>query len=385
MVMQQSAPAQAGGQQQAASWLTEAQLRQQPVGSIAYDGGSGTVRFLDLPQAGYLSRLNLVTTVNGTLSAAPTAIDQFASVQGLLQQIRVFVNTEGEMFDLDGFMAAVVQAIDDTYHGYDAQFGVNSLASFSVNPGTGAFSNKWLHRIPLGLTLDNIPYPLGLYNTALQNLSIRLQLRFLPIAAATGLIPGAADYLGTGLTVSNITGQTDVNEEYFEPIPIASAQPPLRYIHRWTQFEVPIGVTNGTVDVPLPGRQRYLRMIYAVLDGTSGNVVLNPNILTQLQLTYGVQSHPFDETVDQVNKRMRDTYGRLMNSFPAGVYTHDFITREHTARDWFNAGLTTNLRAQLTFSGAHPGTGSKIICATEELLTLRQAGFNNTAAALAGG
>jgi hypothetical protein len=45
----------------------------------------------------------------------------------------------------------------------------------------------------------------------------------------------------------------------------------------------------------------------------------------------------------------------------------------------------TNLRAQITFAGAHPGTGSKIVCATEEVLTLQQAGFSNTAQAIAGG
>jgi hypothetical protein len=107
--------------------------------------------------------------------------------------------------------------------------------------------------------------------------------------------------------------------------------------------------------------------------------------VTELKLTYGVQSSPLDETFDQVKTRMRQDYGKLMDSWPGGVYTHDFIQKTHTARDWFNAGRVTNLRAQITFAGAHPGTGSKIVCATEEVLTLQQAGFSNTAQAIAGG
>lgn len=355
------------------TWLSQAQRRMQPVGSIAYDGGSGNVRFLDLPQAGYLSHLQAVTKIGATLSVAPTADDQTAYLSGAVQQFRVFVNTEGTLFDCDGVSTAIIGAIDQQYNSGDASVYPFPQNSFTMQPGVNAFNDKWMHRIPLALELSNVPYPIGLYNTALQNLSIRLQERFLPIVAPANSLPGAGLYLTTG-AASAVSGQTDINEEYFEPIPYAAAQPPLRYIHRWTTFAVPITVTNGYVDCNLTGRQKYVRLIYFVYDGPTNAVALNPAVLTQLQLAFGVQSFPFDETVDQVNTRMRRQYGTLMNSMPGGVYTHDFIADTHTARDWFDAGKVTNLRARLTFNGAHAGTGSTIVIATEEVLTLASAG-----------
>lgn len=354
------------------TWLTEAELRRQPVGSIAYDGGTGTVRFLDLPQAGYLSHLQGVTKVGATLAAIPTKADDTGFINGAASQYRVYVNTEGTLFDLDGMRTAIVGAIDMQYNTGDGRVYPYPQNSFDWQPGVNAFVDKWLHRIPLALYLSNVPYPIGLYNTALQNLSIRLQQRWLPIGEAANLLPDNGLYVATNPTT--YTGQSDWNEEYFEPIPYPSAQPPLRYVHRWTQFEVPINTSSGVVDVPLPGRSKYVRMIYCVYDGTSNNVTLSDSILTQLQLTFGVQSHIHDETYDQVKARMRKQYGRLMDSMPGGIYTHDFVADTHTARDWFDAGRVTNARAQLTFSGAHTGTGSKIVCATEEVLTLAQAG-----------
>jgi hypothetical protein len=374
----------AAPQQPIPTWLTEAEQRAQPVSSIAYDGGSGTVRYLDLPQAGYLHTLQIVTKISGTFSAAPTNPDPNAYVQGPVQQFRVFVNSEGTLFDCDGFITGLISALQNQYDYGDGKVYPYPQASFTQQPGLVAFNDKFTHSLPLAISLANVSTPIGLYNTALQNLSIRLQERFLPVIAPANQLPGSGLYVG-GTLAAAATGQSDVNETYFEPIPYASAQPPLRYIHRWTQFEVPINVSNGTVDVPLTGRQRYLRLIYAVFDGATNAIVLNPNVLTNLQLIYGVQSTPYDETVDQVGSRMRRDYGKLMDSWPGGVYTHDFIQRTHTARDWFDAGRVTNLRARLTFSGAHPGTGSKIVCATEEVLTLNAAGFSQTAQAVAGG
>lgn len=367
------------------TWLTEAELRQQPVSSIPYDQGTGTVRFLDLPQAGYLSKLQLVTRIGGQFSVAPTTFDPNAYIQGPIQQLRVFVNSEGTLFDCDGFITALISGLQNQYDYGDGKVYPTPQNSFSQMPGINTFADRWTHTIPLGINLANLSTPIGLYNTALQNLNIRLQERFLPGIQPANTLPGNGLYLG-GTLSGALTGQTDVNETYFEPIPYQTAQPPLKYIHRWTQFEVPINVTNGQVDIPLSGRQRYLRLIYAVFDGPANNVVLNDGIMTELKLTYGVQSSPFDETFDQVKTRMRQDYGKLMDSWPGGVYTHDFIQKTHTARDWFNAGRVTNLRGQITFAGAHPGTGSKIVCATEEVLTLQQAGFSQSSAqAIMGG
>jgi hypothetical protein len=353
--------------------MTEAQIRHQPVAPITYDGGpaGSPPRTLFLPQAGYLSALTLVTTITATLSAPPAAPDQFAIYQGAAAQHRLFINTEGELYNLDGFMGKLVEALDDQYMMGAGRVYNPPQDTFSPAPGINAVTNRWVHRIPLALYLQGSPLPLGLYNTALQNLSVELQARFLPVVAATGLLPGSGIYTSGTATASVVSGQVDVNMEYFEPITVQNAQPPLRYIHRWTQFEVPIGVSSGVVDIPLPGRQRYTRIIYAVLNGGSSTTVgLDDSILTRLQLTYGAQSHPEDETYDQARGRMRRQYGDLMNTWPGGVYTHDFLVGSKSSRDWFNAGLTTNLRAQLTFSGATTGVGSKVICATEEIISL---------------
>lgn len=378
-----AAPTRNGQQQQTANWLTEAQLRQQPVGSVPYDGGQGVVRNIYLPQAGYLSHLQLVSKL-GVPSALPavTGPDANAYAQGPLQEAKVFVNSEGTLFDLDGVMSAIVGAIDLYYNQGSADFWPSPPNQFTPNP-ISVFNDKWLHRIPLAIQLRNMATPIGLYNTALQNLTVTAQFRFLPILTASGNPPGSGIYISSGAQPTNYAGQTDINQEYFEPIPIAQAQPPLAYVHRWTQFTVPITVTNGYVDVPLVGRSQYLRMLYFVVDGASSSTLApNPNILTQLQLVYGVQNFPYDETVDQVTSRMRRQYGPLMRSLPPGLYTHDFLTLTHTARDWFDASQVTNLRARLTFSGAHPGSGSYIVCATEEVISLRDAG---PAYAVAGG
>lgn len=373
-----SAPPQSrNGQQQVANWLTEAQLRQQPVGSVPYDGGLGVVRNLYLPQAGYLSHLQLVTTV-GVPSGlgAVTGPDPNAYAQGPLQEAKVYVNSEGTLYDLDGFMGAIVGAIDLYYNQGSARFYPVPPNQFTTNP-IAVFNDRWLHRIPLGLQLRNMATPIGLYNTALQNLTVTSQFRFLPVLSINTTPPGSSLYQTAAAPTqpTNYSGQVDINQEYFEPIAIAQAQPPLAYVHRWTQFTVPITVTNGYVDVPLVGRSQYIRMIYAVIDGASSSTLaLNPSILTQLQLVYGVQNFPYDETIYQVQSRMTRQYGELSRTLPPGVYTHDFVTLTHTARDWFDASQVTNLRGRLTFSGAHPGSGSYIICATEEVISLKDAG-----------
>ncbi len=361
-----------------ATWLTEAQLRAQPVGSIPYDGGSQSPRFLQLPQAGYINALDIAQNLTGIHSVAPTSADVMGKLGGPIKQIRLFVNTEGEMYNLPGYISNLVMAMDDAYNMDDGRNYNWPLSSFDRMPGLNTFNDLWLYRIPLGLTLKDVPWPIGLYNTAIQNLTVQLQTEFLPIVATAGA-PGSGLYLGGTLTTPAAAGNFDVNEQYFEPIPILQAQPPLKYIHRWTSFSVPITLGSGTIDIPLPGRQNYIRLIVAVIDGASSTTLtLSPSILTNLKLTYGVQTSPFDFTVNQLIFRERQLYGRLMDAWPQGVYFMDFIKETHTTRDWFNAGNVTNLRLQATLANAHTGVGSYFLVAAEEVLTLQGAGFNNT-------
>lgn len=366
------------------TWLTEAQLRAQPVGNVPFDGGTTAPRFLSLPQAGYMAGLDLVTTLNYQFLTVPTQTDVWGRLGGPIQRMRVFVNTEGEMFDCSGFASNLIMAMDDDYNQDDGRNYMYPQASFPPSPQLNSVKSIFFHHIPLALYLKDVPWPIGLYNTAIQNLTIQFQEQFLPVIGTAGT-PGTGLYSGGTIQTSPAaSGNTDVNEQYFEPIPIAQAQPPLRYIHRWTEFNIPITVGTGLLDLPLPGRQNYIRFIICVVDGATGTTLaLNPNILTNLKLTYGVQTSPFDFNLNQLNLRMNQQYGRMMQTWPAGCYFLDFIKDTHTTRDWFNAGNVTNLRLQAALTGAHSGNGGYIKVITEEVLTLAGAGFNNTANYLA--
>lgn len=357
------------------SWTGQAKLRRQTIGSVANKQGKGNPQFFDLPNIGYLSDVEIATQLAFQFGvAAATSADAFAAGQGGIDRVTLFVNSIGNLCDVDGFMLAVITAIDDQYRYGNSKFQ-GAPASFvsAVTAGTNATTDKWFHRIPLSLELKNLPWPIGLFQTALQNLNVRLQIRQLPLLATAG-IPGTGLYVPAGGTtvVSDEAGQNQLLEKYFDPIGDKASQPYLGFIHRWSQWQVPL-TKSGDLQILLPGQNYYTRILYAIVTGAGGALALDSTHLQRLRLMYGANLAPFDEdeTKGEVSARMRRQYGLLMDSLPAGVYSHDWIHETHDNRDWINAAGTTNLRAVLTMDPAGTYTGGGYVnVAVEEVAPL---------------
>ena len=363
----------------APTWLGQAKIRSQTMGVIASDTGLQVPKPFDIPQVGYLESLDLSTFLTFTFSGAPSGVDAFGPMQADLQRVTVFVNSIGNLCDVSGFSLAYISAMEFAY-----RYGNSSLqpspSAFTAfgSVGTTALTNKWFHRIPLGLYLRNFPYPIGLFQTALQNLSVRLIVRWLPIQGTAGT-PGSGSYTGGTVGVQQ-SGNLQINETYFDPITAPSAQPYLGFIHRWSEFQTAL-TKSGDTDILLPGQNYYSRIIYEIVTGAAGSLALDSTHLNRLRLMYGANLAPFDEdeTAGEVSKRMQRQYPGLYAAMVAGVsgasglgvYWHDWIMDTHDNRDWINAAATTNLRSRLTMAttGTYSG-GGYINTVTEEIAPL---------------
>jgi len=343
------------------------------------DSGQNVPRPFDIPQVGYAESFDLATLMSFTYSVAPTGTDAFGPLTGQMARITVFVNSIGNLADLSGFSAAFVSAIEYAYrYGSSTLEGAPSSYLAFGAVGTTAKTNVTHHRIPLGLYLLNFPYPIGLFQTALQNLSVRLIVRWLPLVATAGT-PGSGAYLG-GTVSAGQQGQVSINETYFDPITAPSAQPYLGFIHRWSEFQTSLNKAGDT-DILLPGQNYYTRVIYQIVSGAAGALALDGTHLTRLRLMYGANLAPFDEdeTSFEASKRMQRQYPGLYQAMVTGwggntylgVYWHDWIADSHDNRDWINAAATTNLRSRLTLSASGNYTGGGYInTVTEEVAPL---------------
>lgn len=368
----------------APTWLGQAKFRSQTMGAITADAGQNIPRPFDLPQIGYLESLDLSTLLTFTFSTAPTGLDAFGAVAASLARVTVFVNSIGNLCDVSGFSLGFISAIEFAY-----RYGASALMPFPSatvafgSVGTTAKTNSYHHRIPLGLYLLNFPFPIGLFQTALQNLSVRLIVRWLPIQGTAGN-PGSGTYTG-GVVGSQQSGQVQINESYFDPIQAPTAQPYLGFIHRWSEFQTSLNKAGDT-DILLPGQNYYSRILYEIVSGGAGALALDSTHLQRLRLMYGANLAPFDEdeTNQEVTQRMQRQYPGLvasMNGVPQGagnagastlgVYWHDWVADTHDNRDWINAAATTNLRSRLTMAATGTYTGGGYINAvTEEIAPL---------------
>lgn len=367
------------------TWLGQAKFRSQTMGSISADVGQNIPRPFDLPQIGYVESLDLSVLLTFTFSAAPTQLDAFGVASGSLARVTVFVNSIGNLCDVSGMSLAYISAIEFAYR-YGSS-GLMPFPSATIAPasvGTTQKQNSYHYRIPLGLYLVNFPFPIGLFQTALQNLSVRLIVRWLPIQGVGGS-PGSGTYTG-GTVGAQQQGQCQINESYFDPIQAPTAQPYLGFIHRWSEFQTSLNKAGDT-DILLPGQNYYTRILYEIVSGAAGNLNLDRTNLQRLRLMYGANLAPFDEdeTNQEVTQRMARQYPGLVNTMASvggisaggagapmtGVYWHDWIADTHDNRDWINAAATTNLRSRLTMAttGNYSG-GGYINAVTEEVAPL---------------
>jgi hypothetical protein len=357
------------------SWTGQAKLRRQTIGALPNKQGKGNPQTFDVPNIGYLSDIEISTILTSQLGvAAASAADPFAQYSGGMDRVTLYVNSIGNLIDVSGEMLAVITAIDDNYrYGNSTVMGTPANFVSAATAGTNSTTNEWHHRIPLSLELRNLPWPIGLFQTALQNLSVRTQIRQLPLLATSGA-PGTGLYVPAGTTtvVSDEQGQNQLLEKYFDPIGDPASQPYLGFLHRWTQWQVPL-TKSGDLQILLPGQNYYLRMVFWIVSGASGALAPDSTHLQRLRLMYGANLAAFDEdeTKKEVSARMRRQYGSMFSSLPAGVYTLDIVHETHDNRDWINAAGTTNLRAVLTMDPAGTYTGGGYVnIAVEEVAPL---------------
>lgn len=355
------------------TWLGQAKRRDQRLGAVAYDGGQAVPRRIDLRNAGYLERLRLaVSTTSTYTTAGPTGVDSFGQYAGPIGRITVIANSVGQLYDCSGFMTAIISTVDNQYNFGAAALRPTPPAAFAAAPGVAATTNKWFYDVPIALNFANKPWPIGLFQTAINAQEISFEVRFNPIAGTTGN-PGSAVYTGNpgNLAAGNQSGSVDIQQVYYDPIADPASQPSLAFIHQWREFQFPL-TADGDTEIRLPPGNLYTRVIYAVVTGAAGALDLNDTVVTRLRLMYGANLAPYDETIDAVKSRMARHYsvGGAGNGLPGGVYVHDFLEESHTERDVINSAATTDLRAVLTTAGGTYTGGGRVHVAVEQLIPL---------------
>lgn len=354
------------------SWIGAAKRRNQRLGAIAYDGGLNTPRTLDLRNTGYLQKLILSQTISGQYATAgPTGTDPLGVIGGALSRITLQANSVGLLYDVPGWWAAVIGAVNSAYKNGSATYP-NAVNQFTTTPGTAAFTDSWYYDLPVSLDLNNKPWPIGFFQTALNSQETSLQVRWNPIGAAAGA-PGSSIYTGNqgNVTAGATAGSLDLQQVYFDPIADQNSQPSLAFVHQWKEFRAQL-TNDGETDIILPPANLYSRVGYLIITGAANALAPDSTHLTRLQMQYGANLAAYDETTvpngaNALALRMYEDYGFVM---PTGFYWHDFLADAHNERDWFNSAATTNLRGSLYMTGATYSGGAYVSVVTEQIIPL---------------
>lgn len=363
------------------TWNAAAKYRNQYIGRSTFDTGLHVPVRTVLRNAGYLEKIKLYHQIAGQyVTAGPTSVDPFGVYAGCIDRITLRANSVADLFDCSGYMAAIISAIDNQYRYGSGSMTPTPPYSFTTTPATAAYTDGWSIDIPVALYLANKPAPYGLVQLALNSMETVLEIRYNPVAVAQQAgnslpIPGTGLYGGNTANAGTPTGFTDINQCFFDPIPVAEDQPPLGYTHRWREFQYPVGA-DGDFDLKLPPSNIYLRMIVQYVQGAATALAPNgwtspavPGVITRAQLRYGGNLAPYDETAAQLQARMTKQYAFTL---PTGVYVWDFLEDTHTERDLIDSAATTDLRLTLTsVSGTYVG-GAYYRIAVEELVPLTQ-------------
>lgn len=368
-----------------ATFIGQAKKRNQILGSIPNDQGTLTPRRLDLRNSGYIQRLRLAQAYDFQFAtASPASADAFAQAGGQMSRITIQSNSVGMLYDVSGEMAKAISAIDD---GQRLGFGAFDPApnTFTVAPAQLSTTNVWAVDVPIALQFNNKPWPIGLYQTALNALEVTLEVKFRPLLA-TALTPGSGLYVPGSATIgTNVRGDLQVQQIYFDPIADPASQPTLAFIHQWREFQTPL-TGDGPLDIRLPPSNLYMRMLYWTV--FAGVPTITP--LQELQLRYGANFAPFDENMTnqfangagitqvtrglQVSARMNRTSSNLFGLATAGAYAglfwHDFFGEADNEQDFINSAATTDLRSTLTFLGGTYTNPSYLKLAVEQLIPL---------------
>lgn len=373
------------------TFIGQAKKRNQILGSIPNDQGANVPRRLDLRNAGYLDRLRLYQSYDFQFGVAnPTAADAFGQAGGQLARITLQSNSVGLLYDTTGEVAKVISAIDDVQRIGSANLDP-APNRFVAAPALAATTNVWAVDIPIAVYFNNKPWPIGLYQMALNALEVSAEVRFRPLVGpVAGGSPGAGVYQPAGTTtiVQAIRGDLQIQQIYYDPIQDAASQPTLAFIHQWREFQIPL-TADGDLDIRLAPSNLYMRILYWIVQGAANALAPSSSILTKLQLRYGANFAPFEERVTtdftnnaftsvmrggQVLARMNRMYDNMFGNAGAGpydgVYVHDFFTENDNEQDFINSAATTELRATLTTNGGTYSGGAYVKVAVEQLIPL---------------
>lgn len=341
-------PAAGQAQTPTPSFLRAAKLREQPVTKINYvsEADAGTPHTQPLRNVGYLHRLNCVVTEQATYTTAgPTGTDSANTTVGPVGRVQVIANSIGTIFNVAGYFCPIISAIDTCYEDNNGGSVTPAPYSFTASPGTTATTNKWAFRIPISISFDTFPSPLGLYQTAISGNETDLIVNFTAIAGATTALPGTALYLGNQGNLGAQSVNVAAEQVYFDPIPQGKGQPIYAFMHKWEDRQYPLSA-DGDTDLPITNANIFLRFILFIVTNGAPDTAH----LTNVKAQYGGNIAPFDWTVDQLRARMARQFGNI--TFPNGFYIIDFISDTHTERDALNASATTDFRLTITMSGA---------------------------------
>lgn len=354
-----------------ATFNDNAQIRVQEVTSIPLDTttpGTGVVKRVDLFNSGYLQRLYINHQLTGTYATAgPTAADFWGAFGGALARVIVEVNSVVKFLDVSGEGLAVISMIDNQYrYGFGVLTGTN-VVNFTAAPGTSAFTDNFNYSIPIGIDFSNFPWPIGLYQTALNSVECRIGLIHRTVPGAVAGNPGSGVYSGNTANLAAPAGSTDIIQEYFDPILDPAAQPALAFFHQWVEWFQPL-TTDGEIAIILPPPNWYTRVILWFITGATNSVTGDATHVTRIKLVYGPNLTPFNFPTWFLNYQSQVRYGVVL---PNGCYVLDLLEDTHMDRDMLNSGATTNMRILATLSGATYGSGAGVKIIAEQLIPVR--------------
>lgn len=349
-----------------ATWRKMAKRRSQPAVSNAWANVSNP-NLLPLMQVGYLSKLRVYQTANGTYATAgPTSQDTLNQYCGPLSWLTVKAQSVGTIYDVSGYMAAVISAVHNQY-----LYGNGSLTAppyaNTASPGTAAFADVYAFDIPIATHLDSVPYPVGLFQTALNDQVVTLAVTYTPIGIAA-ISPGGGLYVGNQANLGSASGLTYVQQDYFDPIAEPAAQPNLSLLHTWTEYTVPISA-DGDWTITLNPSDILVRALILPITGASGALAPDASHVTRLRFVYGGNITPFDEDYNTVKERMSRQWSNM--TIPTGLIAYDFIADTRDERDFQNLSAMTMPRILVTGSGATYSGGAYLKVCLEKLVPLQ--------------
>lgn len=321
------------------------------VGSINYDGGTRNVNYLALIPDGYVRRIGVNVTLNGTYgTAGPTAVDALAQWAGPVDRIEIVGTQNRGLYNLKGEFAGIFTFLDRWYRasGVPASTlvtgpGFNGVAL----PGTVAFADTWQFDVPFGVHVREFDAPIGLYPVGFTGPPPRINIYFRPVNAAVGAQPGSGVYTPAGTSTGpNPTGAADVQQFGFAPVTNPNARkPPSNLTPSYREGALTIN-GNQTYTIEMQQGAFCVKMVlFVIANGALASYTAIANM--EYDYGFGMRRKQWSNPA-QINSMMQSQFG---TNFPNYVIVIDLITETHSMRDWINTTAVVRPKLMLTLQG----------------------------------